>query len=970
MDFDLIAIWIMNKNYKELGFIFIYTLVFYLSLSTCFAQYSASGPMVKNFPKQIYNGGTQTWDICEGDNGLVFYANNDGLLLFDGKDFSKHPLPGKTILRSIYFDKISRRIFAGGQNELGYYEFAKNGKLGFVSLASLLPAGFKGFEDVWGIEETDGKFFFQTSQQLLVYNGNSIQVLKPSENLLENIYKVGSLLYLTDASGSIYQFKSGSFQLLVRSSGLDISSLLPFGREILISTFKNGLFTLNGSLIKKLETNDEILKRSRIYKACTYGSNYLLASNRAGIFFLDSTGRIFKNISLEDGLQNSNVLSIFKDNNNNVWLGLDNGIDLVRLNYPFGYILPDGLLKGTGYSMAEYGDAYYFGTNNGLYKRDKSSNSVDAFSLVGNTEGQVWWVQEINGKLFVSHHEGLFEVQGNTAKRISDIRGCWKLLALNKHPGYYIMGTYNGLNLFKWENQSLKFVVNISRFKESSRFLEEDESGRVWVGHPYKGIYRIKLSNDLSVAQQVKLYGTKDGLPEVTDNYVFNSDLGLSFCTSKGIFRYRDNTDKFELFKAFSGLLDSSKSYKRIINGRSGHIWFIGNNDIGYLNPEYNGVEYIYSKVSLPKLDQNLVGGFEFLNECNDGNLFLGVESGFVHINIKQINQFSQDPPKVLITSINSLSLTDSIYYRYLSNFQDIVEVDDRSIEFSFSSTNAYFFKDLSFSSYLEGWDKAWSAWKPITTREFSRLSYGDYILHVKAKYMGLEGPETIIKVHIPAPWYWTRFAKFFYGLIAIIIVVMIGFYPQMLVRKKASRILAEKDDHFKRQTEILRLEKEKQEKELIELKNQQLQRELEHQGKELASSTMHIVQKSEMLLTIKDKLKRIAQISNDPKIKPEITELIKNIEKDTLIDKDWEKFEIYFNNIHDRFTQILKEKFPILTANDIKMCAYLRMNLSTKEIASILNISVRGVEISRYRLRKKMNLENGVNLTDYLSKL
>ena len=124
------------------------------------------------------------------------------------------------------------------------------------------------------------------------------------------------------------------------------------------------------------------------------------------------------------------------------------------------------------------------------------------------------------------------------------------------------------------------------------------------------------------------------------------------------------------------------------------------------------------------------------------------------------------------------------------------------------------------------------------------------------------------------------------------------------------------------------------------------------------------------MLLTIKDKLKRIAQISNDPKIKPEITELIKNIEKDTLIDKDWEKFEIYFNNIHDRFTQILKEKFPILTANDIKMCAYLRMNLSTKEIASILNISVRGVEISRYRLRKKMNLENGVNLTDYLSKL
>ncbi|MFY8109389.1 MAG: LuxR C-terminal-related transcriptional regulator [Bacteroidia bacterium] len=960
----------MYNFYKKLRFFFLILLFWQVFSVPVWAQYSASGPMVKNFPKQIYNGGTQTWDICEGDNGLIFFANNDGLLLFDGKSFSKFPLPGKTILRSIYFDKISRRIFAGGQNEIGYFEFEKNGKLKFVSLAYLLPVGFKGFEDVWGIEETDGKFFFQTSQQLLVYDGTSISILKPSEFLLENIYKVQSNLYLTDASGTIFQHKAGTFQVLVKSTNLDISSLLPFGSDILISTFKNGLFVLKSGLITKLETNDELLKRSRIYKACTYGSNYLLASNRSGIFFLDSTGRVFKNISLEDGLQNSNTLSLFKDANNNVWLGLDNGIDLVRLNYPFGYILPDGLLKGTGYSMTEFGGNYYFGTNNGLYTRTKTSASVDAFRLVSNTEGQVWWVQTIHNKLYVSHHEGLFEVEGTNARRISEIRGCWKLIELNKHPGYYVMGTYSGLSLFKWLNGSLSFVGNISRFKESSRFLEEDESGRIWVGHPYKGVYRIQLSPDLLVARQVKLYGVKDGLPEATENYVFSTDLGLGFCTPKGIFKYRENTDKFELFRVFSGLIDSSRAYKRLISGKNGNIWYIGLNDIGFLKPVYNGVEYSYTKVPLPKLDQSLVGGFEFLNECDDGNLFLGVESGFVHLNLKHISKFTQELPTVLVTSIGSLSFSDSIYSRYLLNNHDIVEINDRSIEFSFSSTNAYFYKDLSFSSYLEGWDKTWSAWKPVSTREFSRLTYGDYQLKVKAKYMGLEGPETIIRIHIPAPWYWTRFAKFFYGLIAIILVVMIGFYPQMRVRKKASRILAEKDDHFKRQTEILRLEKEKQEKELIELKNQQLQRDLEHQGKELASSTMHIVQKSEMLLTIKDKLKRISQISNDPKIKPEITELIKNIEKDTLIDKDWEKFEIYFNNIHDRFTQILKEKFPILTANDIKMCAYLRMNLSTKEIASILNISVRGVEISRYRLRKKMNLENGINLTEYLSKL
>jgi FixJ family two-component response regulator len=132
----------------------------------------------------------------------------------------------------------------------------------------------------------------------------------------------------------------------------------------------------------------------------------------------------------------------------------------------------------------------------------------------------------------------------------------------------------------------------------------------------------------------------------------------------------------------------------------------------------------------------------------------------------------------------------------------------------------------------------------------------------------------------------------------------------------------------------------------------------------------MHIVQKSEMLLSIKEKLKKINNLSNDPKIKPEMSELIKTIEKDTLIDKDWEKFELYFNQVHNSFTQSLKLRFPSLSANDIKMCSYLRMNLSTKEIASILNITTRGVEVSRYRLRKKMGLENGANIGDFLSQL
>lgn len=935
------------------------------------AQNISYAPFVKNYTKQVYSGGTQTWDICEGDNGLIFFANNNGLLLFDGKQFQNFPMPKKTILRSIYFQKSTHRIYAGGQNELGYFSFKANGDLVFSSLETLLPKTSIGFEDVWGIEEKDNRIFFQTSRQIFIYDGNKIEVAKPSDALLENMYKIGSQILVTNELGSIYQFIDNQFVPLILNTKLDISSILPYGdSNFFITTFKNGIYLLKDKQIEKPFGSDQILKDTRIYRAISYGKYYVLGTNRAGVFFVDSSGNIINSISIKDGLQNNNVLSLFKDQNNNIWLGLDNGIDLLRLNYPFGSLLPDGLLKGTGYCMAEFGNYNYFGTNNGLYCRKKGENSANSFQLVSGTEGQVWWVQEINGKLFASHHEGLFEINGTSSKRISDTRGCWKLIALKRQAGYYIMGTYNGLCLYKWENGSLVLLNTISRFKESSRFLEEDENGNIWVGHPYKGIYKIGLSMDLLNAQQVKLYGTKEGLPSETENYVFNTNMGLSFCTKNGIYKFLADEEKFIRSEPMLGILDSNRVYNRLFFGLNSKTWWMGGNEIGYIQPEYNGVEYSYGKIQLPKLDQNLVGGFEFLKECSDGHLFIGVEAGFVHINLQQIKDFKQVEPKVLLTSVASLSNLDSIYYRYIGGDNSQIIIKDRSIELSYSSPNAYFFKDISFSSYLEGWDKTWSAWKSAPTREFSRLSYGTYTFHIKARYMGLEGPETKIKIVVKAPWYWTGFAKFVYSLIAILILLLIGFFPQMLVRKKASRIIAQKDDHFKRQTEQLRQEKESQEKELIELKNQQLQVELDHQGRELASSTMHIVQKSEMLLSIKDKLKHISSISNDPKIKPEINELIKNIEKDTLIDRDWEKFELYFNNIHDKFTLELKDKFPQLSANDIKMCAYLRMNLSTKEIASILNISVRGVEISRYRLRKKMELENGTNLTEYLSKL
>ncbi|MFC2137490.1 helix-turn-helix transcriptional regulator, partial [Bacteroidota bacterium] len=154
---------------------------------------------------------------------------------------------------------------------------------------------------------------------------------------------------------------------------------------------------------------------------------------------------------------------------------------------------------------------------------------------------------------------------------------------------------------------------------------------------------------------------------------------------------------------------------------------------------------------------------------------------------------------------------------------------------------------------------------------------------------------------------------------------------------------------------------------EKLEIDLQMQKVEIENKSKELASIAMQITYKNEILDQIKNRLNKVSQKMIHEESKKQVLSLIKTIEKDMLHEEDWDKFEYHFDQVHEDFVKKLRNSYPELTPKDLKLCAYLRMNLSTKEIAPLLNISVRGVEVHRYRLRKKMDLDRNSNLTDYL---
>ena len=264
---------------------------------------------------------------------------------------------------------------------------------------------------------------------------------------------------------------------------------------------------------------------------------------------------------------------------------------------------------------------------------------------------------------------------------------------------------------------------------------------------------------------------------------------------------------------------------------------------------------------------------------------------------------------------------------------------------------------DTKYSYTLEGWSQGWSNWSSDTSLIFENLPYGNYIFKVKGKVGNtLTLNEASFPLAINRPWYLSISAIIIYIIFLFLGSISIhNIYKQYYNRKEKALLI-------KSQKEITLSELESNQK-LIELKNEKLEIDIEGKNRELAISTMSLIKKNEFLSTIKDALQAESHSR-------EISEVINIIDKNLNNTDDWKLFKQAFDNADKGFLKLVKNKHQNLTPNDLKLCAYLRLNLSSKEIAPLLNISFRSVEVKRYRLRKKLNLPPKSGLTSYILSL
>jgi len=952
-------------------------IIFFLIPVLCSGQIKSTGtPNIINYQKALYKAGTQNWGITQDDNGFIYFANNDGLLIFDGIHWELVRISQSSAMRSVCIDK-NNNTYIGLFNDFGILRNDISGEKTFESLRHLIPDQITDFEDVWRIWDTQFGIVFQTFQYLFILKDNQIKAVKPNRKYHFS-FMVNNRLFLDEPGIGLFEYDgltAEKAEWAEKIKNAEIWAVLPLNKnDLLIGTEKDGIFKFENGRLEKWQTSvNELLQKNKLYCATSItGNNFAFGTILGGVIISDSEGRIVQNITKKNGLQNNTVLSIFRGSDDNLWLGLDNGIDYVETTSPITFI-SDFSELGAGYCSQVFNGNIYLGTNQGLFVksfRDFNENTGE-FKLVKNTAGQVWSLSVFNDQLICSHNLGAFSVDGNVATKIGYEEGAWKFIPMQNHPDLLLGGYYNGLAILRKNNSGWNYYQKIKGFTESSRFLCEDKNGNIWMSHGSKGIYQITLNQKLDSVTTINFYGSANGLPTSFGNIVFKINEEIVISTTDGFYQFNPDLKVFQKSEKLNQVFNFDSRLKALTRDDKGNYWFIAENESGVFRVNE---DLTYTKITSPfvRLKNSFINEFESIYPFSDEHIFIGIDNGFAHYSPKYPKSYSQEF-KSFITRIE---------IPYLDSVLNLNQIYQPNTEFSFPFRKnefrfhfaAPFYEEsgnLEFSYFLENYSDKWSDWSPINFKDFINLFEDDYSLKLKARNVyGTETNVVTFNFSIEPPWHRSKPAIIAYFVLFLVLIFLIVKYVRYQIKKsnreakqKHEKELREREEEFQREGLIA-------EKEIIRLRNEKLQGEMVFRDKELANQTMNIIDKNKFLIKLNEELQRIQSLTEDSTIKTKMVLLKKRILKE-IDDKHQNKiFETYFDEAHNEFFNQMKEKYPDLSPKELRLCAYIRMNISTKEIASLLNISYRGVEINRHRLQKKLDLESDVNLPTFLSHL
>lgn len=931
---------------------------------------------IRNFGSNELGKGAQIWDIETYDQKWVYLANQNGMLQYDGMEWEIYPLHESQYVRSVLLSSEDGRVYVGGINEFGYFAPQENGKLSYVCMSDSLPMEVRRIGNVWNVCRLTSGIYFQGDNKIVRCYDNGKSSVIDAHLKIECSLMLDDVIYLGTERGiyiiagnDIFPMQGGEIL-----SDRRIRCMSRFGHGIIIGLETGELYYSDKKSITPYITNGEkLLEKTGIFRIAATERYIAIGTIQSGIVLIDNESGDVRHFDESNGMQNNTVLSLSFDKIGNLWAGLDKGTDYIYLNIPFSNLYNTMSSCGTGYAAIEDGERLLFGTNRGLYQvPHDSSMRVNArkLKLIGKTTGQVWGLKNMNGDVICLHDRGMLVVRDTIVEQVPGIVGAWDCQPVMGEKDKYYVGTYDGLYVVKRENGQYSIKNRVSGIDDSFQNYIQESATMIWLHMGNDANVRcITLSDDMSRVTKEVRYDAGDGLPECEILDIERIGTRIYCTTETGIYKFNHHTNRFESASEFNKAFGRNKKILRLTN-HGERISAVSEDEISVASYELNTFQPLY-RYSIQRSLISLVDNFAGVYPIADTLLVLPTDDGFALLNPQRAEGSPKHHHLFKIKKVSTTNNRDSVIY--YDNFtgkkpKPVFGFEENSIRFEYNAV-AICSENILYSTRMNSGE--WSEPSRMMSKEYSDLKEGRYIFEVKAIFNNEGTIVESFEFEILPPWYRSIWAYLSYALIIMSLLYFIGKAENRRLLKREERIVLEKDQEMQSQQRVYELEKEQQERHIMELEKEKLEYDLKHKSQEMTNLMINLARKNEMLSSIKEDITKVVASLRAGESKESYRQLLaissqidQNMQDDDMLKRIEEQFDL----VHNNFIKKLSERHPDLSNNERMMCAYLKMNLSTKEIAPLLNISVRGVETMRYRLRKKLGLEREDGLMAYLS--
>lgn len=885
---------------------------------------------------------SQIWSITPGNGNYVFFASNNGLGVYDGVRWEVYTPHGGSIIRSLYFDAKTNTLYSGSVNQFGKWIQDKSGRFQYTPIWTNKKNNMS--IEFWRVDSpvnNGGHIYAQSHQMILKYD--------VATQKMDTITAVDNFSYMHVVSGDVWGqvgntiYRIDSEKKFHAIIGVEDRVIYAVKRNsdkrVLLFLEHKGIFILSDDYTRmiplKQQTNT-LLGKAKIFTAReTRKGQYLIGTTSGGLCVVDENGNILKTIDESNGLPTSTVLSVGIDNQDHIWMGLDAGVARSDKEGQETYFSPKpsiGIIR----SVLPMQNDLYVGSNQGIFKITSSGK----FHPIEGTSGSVWSMHNIGGKLVYNHDLGLFYLEGDTPVRIKE-GGTTALVQSITRPAFYVSADYYGLSLFKMIDGKLVLITKIKDYAGATRHILFDKYGYLWLMIPKNGFVRLTLSEDMTSVENIKQYNMP---ASENKDYFLMALLDDHIVYYDGVKPYMYNAQAEEMFfdEGLSELFRLCGSSLISINQYDHVFWYQTPGDIGYVHRKGDKLEKssgIFSPIYNKRISNSVI-------KINMEIYGIGYQNG---IAFSLLNRTVSN--KLRIRYVEGVGVGESLYYDFdksqfeLPNNKKIVNV--YPIDMNADRTIEYRVMEID------------SAWIKETVDNFLTLTYlqsGTYTIQLRNANDVNSSPAQIV-VKVDVQWYISNLMIFIYLVILTSIILLIAFYFKWKA-EKGKRLIER----------IKQAKVDKLEKDILGLEKEKLEIELKEKDKRLAFITMNGVKRNNLMNELKQEILEAEKFELSKEAKLTIKKVVKKIDGELENNEDWKIFEQYFNLVFGGLLERLAVKYPRLSQGDLKLLAYLKQNLSNKEIADLLNISYRSVEMAKYRLRKKLDLEANDNFNSILN--